>query len=143
LYNIKSNNIETNLFYSPVATIDILNSTNIARMTDVHSDNLYNTNTLVCDIDIYSNNLRCNSFLSLSNNIILNQNVALAPQFVTPKENQSGYQIIGTIINNNTNITSNTLYNVSSINITPGVWSIFEQASYKCNSITGSNPLFS
>jgi hypothetical protein len=44
IYNIKSNNVETNLFYSPVATIDTLNNTNIARMTDVYSDNLYNTN---------------------------------------------------------------------------------------------------
>jgi hypothetical protein len=141
LYNIKSNNVETNLFYSPVATIDTLNNTNIARMTEVYSDNIYNTNTIVCDNDIYSNNLRCNSFLSLSDSIILNQNLTLQYPFVTPISNQLGYQIIGTIINNNTNITSNTLYNVSSISITHGVWSIFGQVSYKCTSITGSNPL--
>ena len=73
LYNIKSNNVETNLFYSPVATIDTLNNTNIARMTEVYSDNIYNTNTIVCDNDIYSNNLRCNSFLSLSDSIIFNK----------------------------------------------------------------------
>ena len=33
------------------------------------------------------------------------------------------------------------MYTVSSINITPGVWSIFAQISYKCSSITGSSPL--
>ena len=33
------------------------------------------------------------------------------------------------------------MYTVSSINITPGVWSIFGQISYKVASITGSNPL--
>ena len=52
-----------------------------------------------------------------------------------------GCQIIGTIINNNTNITNNNMYTVSSINITPGVWSIFGQISYKVASITGSSPL--
>ena len=90
---------------------------------------------------IYSNNFRCNSFLSLSDSIILNQNITLKSSFVTPQQNQLGYQIIGTIINNNTNITSNTLYDVSSISITHGVWPIFGQVSYKCTSITGSNPL--
>ena len=35
------------------------------------------------------------------------------------------------------------MYNVSSISITHGVWSIFAQVPYKCNSITGSNPLIS
>ena len=98
-------------------------------------------NTIVCDNDIYSNNLRCNSFLSLSDSIILNKNLTLQYPFVTPKENQLGYQIIGTIINNNTNITSNNMYTVSSINIVPGVWSIFGQISYKVDTITGSNPL--
>ena len=92
--------------------------------------------------DIYSNNLRCNSFLSLSDSIISNKNLTLQYPFVTPQQNQLGYQIIGTIINN-TNIKSNTLYNVSSINITHGVWSIFGQVPYKCSSITGSNPLIS
>ena len=86
-------------------------------MTDVYSDNLYNTNTIVCDNDIYSNNLMSNSFLSLSDKIILNQNLTLQYPFVRPKENQLGYQIIGTIINNNTNITSNNMYTVSSINM--------------------------
>ena len=33
------------------------------------------------------------------------------------------------------------MYTVSSINITPGVWSIFGQISYKVTSIIGSNPL--
>ena len=33
------------------------------------------------------------------------------------------------------------MYTVSSINITPGVWSIFGQISYKVASITGSSPL--
>ena len=33
------------------------------------------------------------------------------------------------------------MYTVSSINIVPGVWSIFGQISYKVASITGSNPL--
>ena len=65
LYNIKSNNVETNLFYSPVATIDILNNTNIARMTEVYSDNIYNTNTIICDNDIYSNNIRTLNFVSI------------------------------------------------------------------------------
>jgi hypothetical protein len=76
--------------------------------------------TIVCDNDVYCNNLRCNLFLSLSDSIILHQNLSLPYPFVTPKENQLGYQIIGTIINNNTNITCNTLYTVSSINIVPG-----------------------
>ena len=60
-------------------------------MTDVYSDNLYNTNTIVCDNDIHSSNLRCNSFLSLSDKIILNQNVTLPYPFVPPKENQLRY----------------------------------------------------
>ena len=111
-------------------------------MSDVYSDNLYNTNTIVCDNDIYSNNLRCNSFLSLSDKIIFNENLTLNFPFVTPKENQLGYQIIGINIDNNTNIPNNTLYTVSSLStLTPGVWSIFSQISYKCSSITGSNPL--
>ena len=110
-------------------------------MTDVQSDNLYNTNTIVCDNDIYSNNIRCNSFLSLSDSIILHKNVTLQYPFVTPKENQLGYQIIGIIINNNTNITNNNMYTVSSINYIPGVYSIFGQISYRGSSITGSNPL--
>ena len=143
LYNITSNNINSNLFYSKVSTIDTLTNTIIARMADVYSDNLYNSSIIVCDNDIYTNNLMSNSLCSLSDRIILNQNLTLQYPFVTPKENQLGYQIIGTIINNNINTTSNTLYNVSSINITPGVWSIFGQVSYKCNSITGSNPLIS
>ena len=80
------------------------------------------SNTIVCDNDIYSNNIRCNSFLSLSDSIILNQNLTLQYPFVTPNNiNMLGYQIIGTIINNNTNITSNNMYTVSSINIVPGV----------------------
>ena len=41
----------------------------------------------------------------------------------------------------NTNITSNTLYIASVINLSAGVWNICGQISYKCNSITGSNPL--
>ena len=110
-------------------------------MSDVYSNNLYNSSIIVCDNDIYSNNLRCNSFLSLSDSIIFNKNLTLQYPFVTPQQNQLGYQIIGTIFNNNTNITSNTLYNVSSISITHGVWSIFGQVSYKCTSITGSNPM--
>ena len=41
----------------------------------------------------------------------------------------------------NTSITSNTLYIASAINLSAGVWNICGQISYKCNSITGSNPL--
>ena len=72
-------------------------------MSDVYTDNLYNTN------DIYSNNLRCNSFLSLSDKIIFNENLTLPYPFVTPNNiNMLGYQVIGTIITNATAITSNT-----------------------------------
>ena len=110
-------------------------------MSDVYSNNLYNSSIIVCDSDIYSNNLRCNSFLSLSDKIILNQNLTLQYPFVSPTENQLGYQIIGTIINNNTTIINDTLYNISSITLIPGVWSIFSQSSFKCDNISGSNPL--
>ena len=56
---------------------------------------------------IYGNNLRCNSFLSLSDKIILNQNITLNSPFVTPISNQLGYQVFGTFVDN-TSITSNT-----------------------------------
>ena len=101
-------------------------------MSDVYTTNLYNNN------DIYSNNLRCNSFLSLSDKIILNENVTLQYPFVTPSIGQLGYQISGTIISNATTITSNTLYTISSINIDAGVWMIFGQIGWKCSGITTS-----
>ena len=101
-------------------------------MSNVYSDNLYNNN------DIYSNNLRCNSFLSLSDKIILNENVTLQYPFVTPSIGQLGYQISGSIISNGTTITSNTLYTISSINIDAGVWMIFGQIGWKCSGITTS-----
>ena len=109
-------------------------------MSNVYSDNLYNTNTIVCDNDIYSNNLRCNSFLSLSDSIILNQNITLNSPFVTPISNQLGYQVFGSFVDN-TNITSNTLYIASVINLSAGVWNILGEISFKATSITGSNPL--
>jgi len=109
-------------------------------MTDVYSDNLYNTNTIVCDNDIYTNNLMSNSFLSLSDKIILNQNITLNSPFITPVSNQLGYQVFGTFVDN-TNITSNTLYISSVINLSAGVWNICGQISFKCTSITGANPL--
>jgi len=140
--NITVNNLNSNLFYSTRGQIDILTNSTIARMSDVYSNNLYNSSIIVCDNDIYSNNLRCNSFLSLSDSIILNQNLTLQYPFVTPNNiNMLGYQIIGTIINNNTNITSNTLYIASVINLSAGVWNILGEISFKCTSITGSNPL--
>ena len=109
-------------------------------MTEVQSDNIYNTNTIVCDNDIYSNNLRCNLFLSLSDSIILNQNITLNSPFVTPISNQLGYQVFGSFVDN-TSITSNTLYIASVINLSAGVWNIFCQISFKCTSITGTNSL--
>ena len=110
-------------------------------MADVYSDNLYNDSIIVCNNDIYTNNLMSHSLCSLSDRIILNENLTLQYLFVTPKENQLGYQIIGTIINNNTTIITDTLYNISSITLSHGVWSIFSQSSFKCDSINGSNPL--
>ena len=109
-------------------------------MSEVYSDNIYNTNTIVCDNDIYSNNLRCNSFLSLSDSIILNQNITLNSPFVTPISNQLGYQVFGSFVDN-TSITSNTLYIASVINLSAGVYYICGQISYECTSITGTNPL--
>ena len=101
-------------------------------MSDVYTDNLYNSN------DIYSNNLRCNSLVSLSDSIILNQNITLNSTFITPSIGQLGYQISGVIIANGTSITSNTLYTISSINIDAGVWMLFGQIGWKCSAITTS-----
>ena len=67
--NITVNSLNSNIFYSSNGRIDILTNSTIARMSDVYSNNLYNSN------DIYSNNLRCNSFLSLSDSNIFNQNL--------------------------------------------------------------------
>jgi hypothetical protein len=89
-------------------------------MSDVYSNNLYNSSIIVCDSDIYSNNLICNSFLSLSDKIILNQNITLNSPFITLISNQLGYQVFGSFVDN-TNITSNTLYIASVINLSAGV----------------------
>ena len=51
-----------------------------------------------------------------------------------------GYQVFGSFVDN-TNITSNTLHIASVINLSAGVWNIFGQISFKCTSITGTNPL--
>ena len=86
------------------------------------------------------------------NNILLNNNNFIGTTHNDTSKSTSKSTsnfIIGTSnileqhSSNYTNITSNTLYDVSSINITHGVWSLFGQVSYKCNSITGSNPLIS
>jgi hypothetical protein len=139
LYNIKSNNVETNLFYSPVATIDTLNNSNVARMTNVYSDNLYNTNTIVCDNDIYSNNIRTLNFVSISNLIKFNDYITLPYPFQTPNNiNMLGYQVIGTIITNGSIITSNSLYTLGTIFLPHGVWNIFGQVSFKCSSASAS-----
>ena len=50
-------------------------------MTDVYSDNLYNTNTIVCDNDMYSNNTRTLNFVSISNLIQFNDNITLPYPF--------------------------------------------------------------
>ena len=143
LYNITSNKIDSYLFHSSIATIDTLTNTIIARMADVYSDNLYNSSIIVCDNDIYTNNLMSNSLCSLSDRIILNQNLTLQYPFVTPNnENQLGYQIIGTIIGNGTSITSGTIYTLSTITLTHGVWNVFGQIAYKCSSASAS-PLIS
>ena len=138
LYNIKSNTIDSYLFHSNIATVDTLTNTIIARMADVYSNNLYNSSIIVCDNDIYTNNLISNSLCSLSDRIILNQNLTLQYPFVTPTENQLGYQIIGTIITNGTSITSGVTYNLSTISLTHGVWNVFGQIAYKCLSVTGT-----
>ena len=45
------------------------------------------------------------------------------------------------LFTDNTNITSNTLYVASVINLSAEVWNICGQVSYKCSAVTGSNPL--
>jgi hypothetical protein len=140
LYNIKSNNVETNLFYSNFATIGTLNNSNVALMSEVYSDDIYNTNTIVtntivCDNDIYSNNIRTLNFVSISNLIQFNDNITLPYPFQIPNNiNMLGYQVIGTIITNGTAITSNTLYTLGTIFLPHGVWNIFGQVSFKCSS---------
>ena len=108
-------------------------------MTDVYSNNLYNTNTIVCDNDIYSNNIRTLNFVSISNLIQFNDNITLPYPFQTPNNiNMLGYQVIGTIITNGTAITSNTLYTLGTIFLPHGVWSVFGQVSFKCSSASAS-----
>ena len=56
--NITVNNLNSNIFYSTRSQIDILTNSTIARMSDVYSNNLYNSSIIVCDDDdIYTNNL--------------------------------------------------------------------------------------
>ena len=79
-----------------------------------------------------------NSLCSLSDRIILNQNLTLQYPFVIPTENQLGYQIIGSIISNGTSISSGVTYSLSTISLTHGVWNVFGQIAYKCSSVTGT-----
>jgi len=87
--NITGNLFVNGYIYSTVQTCFIANLNNsFLQSNEINtltiSSFYIKSNTIVCDNDIYSNNIRTLNFVSISNLIKFNDNITLSYPFVTP-----------------------------------------------------------